>query len=357
MLKTFDFLVNNRTRVLHVVKEAIKDFALNLTDLVIYTEAATGYPGYTPIIAAMARAKKVFAITKDSKYGSKEKVLDITYDLANAVGVEDKIKVVFDYDSDDIAQAGIITNTGFVRPIDRWMIESMKETAVVPLMFEAWEHRQEDVDLVACNENNIMVMGTDERDERLRMFEYLPYLCLKQLLNHDIEICDSKIVVVGEGVHFNHIISSRLMPLATCYQMNVFATSLVNKKLQEPYLKNVDAIIIADDKPRRLHIGEKGDITAKELKTLSPYITVLQLKGRIDRKDLDKYDIPYMPKEDRGAKHMGFTLNDLGPKPSIRLTVAGLKVGEAMARARLEGKNIGEAKEAALANSPAQDFA
>ncbi|GAH88376.1 unnamed protein product [marine sediment metagenome] len=49
--------------------------------------------------------------------------------------------------------------------------------------------------------------------------------------------------------------------------------------------KNADAIIIADNKPERLRIGENGDITAKYLWMLSPHITVLQLKGRIDRED------------------------------------------------------------------------
>lgn len=331
-------MVNN-ARVMHIIREAIKDFTLDLTDLVVYTEAATGYPGYAPIIAAMTRAKKVFAITKDSKYGAKEDVLDYTHDLAHSVDIEDKIEVVFDHDSDDIAQADIITNTGFVRPIDRWMADSMKPTAVTPLMFETWEHRSEDVDLIACRENNILVMGTNENDERLKIFNYLGALCAKQLLNQDIEIFNSKIMIMGSGTF--------------CFELEHFFHSMgADIRTWE----NADALIIADDKTDRLIIGENGDITAKKLWMLSPHITVLQLKGRIDRKDLDKYAIPYMPKVDRGKGHMGFILDDLGPKPSIRLLVAGLKVGEAMARARLEGKSVEEAKKCALENSPAQDF-
>jgi len=341
----------NHTRVVYLIREAIQDFGLDLTDLTVYTEAAIGYPGYAPIIAAMAGAKKVFAITKDSNYGRKEEVSDFTYTLARSVNVEDRIEVIYERNSDEIAQADIITNTGFVRPIDRWMVENMKKTACVLLMMETWEHRPEDVDLVACRENNILVMGTNENDPRLKIFDYLGALCAKQLLNCDIEIVDSKLRIVGSG-YFSYHIAREL----DAFGAQVLRVNTLNNKKALKFLKNADAIIIADDTPERLHIGEKGDITAKELWMLSPHITVLQLKGLIDRKDLDKYAIPYLPKEDRGKGHMGFILDDLGPKPSIRLLVAGLKVGEAMARARLAGKSIEEAKKFALENSPAQDF-
>lgn len=47
---------------------------LDLNGLIVFTEAACGEFIYTPIIAAMAGAKKVYAITKDSKYASKDEV-------------------------------------------------------------------------------------------------------------------------------------------------------------------------------------------------------------------------------------------------------------------------------------------
>ena len=62
-----------------------------------------------------------------------------------------------------VAQADIITNSGHVRPIDAEMIGWMKPTAVIPLMYEAWEFRDADLDLAACQRRGIVVAGTNER--------------------------------------------------------------------------------------------------------------------------------------------------------------------------------------------------
>lgn len=73
----------------------------------------------------MAGAKKVYAITKDSKYASKDEVKKKTMLFAELCDVVDKIEVVFD--KRNINQADIVTNLGFVRPIDKETIDMMKE--------------------------------------------------------------------------------------------------------------------------------------------------------------------------------------------------------------------------------------
>ena len=83
---------------------------------------------------------KVYAITSDSQYGKARDIEEFTYNFAEFCEVRDKIKVIFEKQKEIIREANIITNLGFVRPIDKKFIEMMNEKAVVPYMCEAWEY-------------------------------------------------------------------------------------------------------------------------------------------------------------------------------------------------------------------------
>ena len=50
--------------------ELRETFRLDLTQLVVYTEAASGTYLHTPILAACAGAERVYALARDSSYGS-----------------------------------------------------------------------------------------------------------------------------------------------------------------------------------------------------------------------------------------------------------------------------------------------
>ncbi len=120
------------------------------------------------------------------------------------------------------------------------------------------------------------------------------------------------------------------------------------------YLENIDALVIADYS-NDIFIGNtNAQISPKELIDLSRKISVVQFAGDVDIDVLYEYDIPFFPERRLGKFRMGMTLANLGPKPVIDLHCAGLKVGEAMAIARLSGKSLDETKMIALKDSPAQ---
>ena len=129
-------------RINKLLKDCVSTFVLDLNELVILTEAATGAYLYTPVMAALAGAKMVYAITSDSLFGTKEEVKAETLQVAKYWGVEDKIRVIFNKEKEIVSECDIITNSGFVRPINRDMISWMKPTAVIPLMWEPWEFRE-----------------------------------------------------------------------------------------------------------------------------------------------------------------------------------------------------------------------
>lgn len=315
--------ITNPIRSIELIKKAISFMELNLTDITVFTEAASGEFIYTPIIAAMAGAKKVYAIAGDSKYGLKELIKKNTMLFAKLCGVENKIEVVFDKGS--IGEADIITNLGFVRPIDKDTIDKLKKDAVIPYMCEAWEVRENDVDVSYCKKKNIPVMGTNESYPGLDVFEFSGALALKMLFDAGIEVFKSKIVIVSDD-NFGKVIFNTLSKLAS----NVI---LLKRLSHESYkcLRNADALIIADYTSQKCYIGENGsEIESSQLKLLSEFVTVIQFAGLVDISDLEKNDVNFYPNYKVGSFRMGKTLAYLGSKPIIDLHCAGLKVGELM---------------------------
>ncbi|SHJ49417.1 hypothetical protein SAMN02745248_00299 [Hathewaya proteolytica DSM 3090] len=313
-------MVNPR-RSIHLIKRVVDFLELNLHNLTVFTEAASSEFIYTSIIAAMAGAEKVYAISKDSSYGLKEQIKTDTMLFAKLCGVENKIEVVFD--KEKIGEAHIVTNLGFVRPIDKCTVDKMREDAVVPYMCEAWEVRSGDVDIEYCKEKGINVVGTNENYPGLDVFNFSGYLALKMLFDAKIEIYKSKIVIVSED-RFGSVIHNTLSKLSN----DVILIKEINEKNSE-LVKDVDALIIADYTSNKCYIGkDNSQITSQELKKLSKSVTVIQFAGIVDIEDLNENNIFYYPKYEVGSFRMGKTLAYLGPKPIIDLHCAGLKVGE-----------------------------
>lgn len=356
-------------RSIRLVKESIGQLELDLSGLVVLTEAASGDHVFTPLIAAMANAAKVIAVTRDSRYGKARDITENTYLLAKYFGIEKKrIQIVEDLSPHTIGEAEVITNLGFLRPINREFISNLKPTAVISLMYETWEFREEDLDLRECWKKGIPVLGTNEEHEALRIFEYIGHLCLKVLLEAGIEVFRSEIVLVGDNKFGGDIVRTLSAAGANVLWVTNAHTdeakklggtktgcSLKESNVQSS-IRGCDAIIVNTYPDRRVVIGKYGDISSRRLKELAPETTVIQLDGLIERKSLDKLGIACLPTEEPGIGHMGWTLSYLGPKPVIALNCGGLKVGELLARARLRGLDLVQTEQEALRDHICQDF-
>lgn len=317
----------NINRSIELIKKSINLNNLNLSGLSVFTEAASGDFIYTPIIAAMSGADMVYAITADSKYALKEEVKKNTMLLAKMCGVDNRIEVVFN--KSNINKADIITNLGFVRPIDIETINLMKETAVIPYMCESWEVRENDVDISYCKQKGIKVMGTNENYKGLEVFSFSGPLAVKMLFDAGIEVLKSKIVIISND-NFGPIIYNTLLKLSCDVE-------LINKLSEENYekLRGIDALIIADYTSQDVIIGrDSPGISGEILKSLSDFVTIIQFAGIVDIEDLKQNNICFYPKHFVGRLRMGKTLAYLGPKPIIDLHCAGLKVGEIMAKSK-----------------------
>lgn len=342
----------NELRCYRLIQQALKKFNLNLSGLKILTEAATGYYILTSIIAALAGADKVYALTKDSKYGTIEEVKKTTLSLANRWDIGQKIDIILSRCDERIGEADIVTNLGFMRPIDKELISRLKETAVIPLMFETWEFRKEDVDLAECKRRGIPVLGTNEHAPELDTFSYIGPLAIKLAFELDIEVIHSNVVVVGGGAFGESTVKAfkQLGANVTNIQVNKGDRLDDNWVLDE--VAKSDLLVFVEHVCRDLLVGTNGQLSLGTLLQINPSISIVHIAGFVDGNAIEQSQIPHRPKKIGSLGYMSITTDYLGPKPLIDLHTAGLKVGEAMARARLGGLTCEEAIQVALKSSP-----
>lgn len=349
-------------RMQRILNNSIKKFKLNLGGLTVFTEAATGNYAYTPIIAALSNAKKVYALAKDSKYGTKESIKDQLNAMANFFKVQHKIEVVFEKKPEYIFDSDIITNSGFVRPIDKTMIDAMKTTAVIPLMFETWEHRADDIDLDYCKKKNIPVLGTNEQVEPLNLFYCDGFLVTKLLFECGFEVYKNKFLIIGSGIigksiqtffTRNYIESDRI----TFNRKEKGSHVTYFKNFDIKTLKNTeyDAVIICELIYPENIFGEDGFLN----NTIVDFIADIQfihICGKIDQNYLSNHNCKIYPTDIAPFGYMTRHADYLGPVFTLELNTAGLKVGEIMAKLRLDGCTYTETIKKSLTNDLVMGF-
>lgn len=341
----------NPYRVRRLMEKTIKGLKLDLTGMTVLTEAASGNYVVTSIMAALANARQVFAVAADSIYGEAKDVEKFTLEFSEFCGVRNQLAILTEKLPEAIGQADVVTNLGFVRPIDVSFVATMKDTAVIPLMCEAWEFRPGDVNLEACRERGIPVMATNEHYPGGDIFSFSGNLCIKMLLEMEIEVRDCKVVIVSTD-KFGEVIEEALMAMGS----EVYLVRELRTKTSRSFLRKADAVVIADYRSAETFIGSEGHIRAEDFFEMSPGISVVQFAGKVNVKELENLGIPYFPRHEVGSHRMGLTFGDLGPKAVVSLHGAGLKVGEILARNRLKGLSFEATIQESLKNSICQEL-
>jgi hypothetical protein len=311
----------NRHRVAALLREAVSRCNLDLGGLNVLTEAATGAYAVTPVLAAMAEASHVYAITRATRFGSVEEVINETSDLARYCGVEDRIQIRTERTRDLVSQCDIVTNSGHLRPLDAELVSWLKPSAVISLMYEVWEFRPEDVDIAECSQRGIQVAGVNEVHPAVDIFSYLPMLAAKLLFESGVPVYRTRILLLCDNP---------FGPYLTRGLTNVGAEVEIFQDLASvPSSRHYDALLVSMT-PRKSPVISWPE--ACVLADRWPGIVVAQFYGDVDRSALAKAGIRSWPIAPPPAGHMGVYLTDIGPDAIIRLQTGGLKVGEILAR-------------------------
>jgi len=318
--------IANPMRLVRLLEEAVQWFDLDLTGLTVLTEAASGAYVVTPILAAMAGACSVISLTRDSQYGTTEQVIAQTRALQALCSIDDKIEIHTARTAALFARADLITNLGFVRPLDAATVQLLRPNTVISLMCEAWEFRPGDVALDACRCRGIAVIGTNEDFLGMEVFVYSGWLCMKLLLEAQIELHKCKICIVS-GDKFGSVIQR-------CLDRSGVQTYLAPSlsEVSATDLATSDALIVADYTRNDVIVGEGGDLSAAALASLAPQLTVIPFAGAVDSAALAHAGLSVYPPQNGLAHRMTVTLAGLGARPVVELHAAGLKVGEVVLR-------------------------
>ncbi|MBN1555736.1 MAG: hypothetical protein JXA11_13410 [Phycisphaerae bacterium] len=329
----------------YLVRRSRETFGLDLRGMTVATEVGSGVFLLTPLIAAQAGAENVFALCRDTRYGSAADITRELIALAKSWGLAGKIEIVIDRETNEWTRADIVTNLGNVRPLDAATAERLGPKTVVPLMCESWEVRQADADIAALRAKGIPTAGTDEQHPDLRTMDYLGTLAGKLLLEMHVEWFRSRVMVIGGG-KFGRAVERGLQ--AGGADVTRFDTSagadVLTDATADIALNTCDAVVVCEHQWRGPLIGPDGPITAEQLAACTNRPVVAHICGNVAAETLPKADIPYRPEHLAPAGTMSLTTAYLGPRPMIDLHTAGLKVGEELARAVREGYSGGDAE-------------
>jgi hypothetical protein len=309
------------SRLAALAARAVDDLQLDLEGTTVLTEAATGPYAVTPVLAAMAGARQVHAVTAATRHGSVEDVIAQTMDLATRRGVADRISITTELTDELFAAADVVTNSGHLRPIDAGRVGAMRGDAVLSLMFEAWEidAGRQDVDLAALAERGIAVAGTNERHPAIDVFGYLGSMAVLQLADAGVAAYRARVLLVCDNPFLEHMERGLRDAGADVHSV---ATLDVTGEDPPP-----DAVVVACT-------PTGGSVlTADELRALGgawPDTVVTQYWGDLDRRAAAEAGVEVWPACPPSPGHMGVLPSRVGPEPIVRLQAGGLKVAEVL---------------------------
>lgn len=351
----------DRARARRIADEVVERLGLDLEGLAVYTEAATGPYLWTPLVAALAGADWVWARAADSRHGAAGQVREATPEAAAEWGVSDRVEVVLEKRAEEIGAADIVTNTGHVRPLDRETVGWMKPTAAVPLMWETWEFREGEVDLEACREKGVVVLGTDESGGPFDLYHYAGHAALALMYELELEGVRTRAAVLGGGEGLGRSIVERFREVGV--EVAWFADDEPDARsyadlpgFLDRHAPGLDLLVCAEHRDDRLLLGPGGLAEPAELAAADPGLRVGVIAGHVDADALEASGLRYAPDEICPFGYMSWQAADLGPRPILELYGMGLSVGASIARARRAGLAPSEAAARALDESPAMDF-
>jgi hypothetical protein len=255
---------------------SINKINLNLEGKNVLTEAATGNYVVTSIISALAGANTI-AFTKDSEYGDISDVKKQTHSLAEECKINEKIEIITSLDNIKLNQIDILTNTGFLRPIGKKIIDRLSSKCVIPLMYEPWEFRKNEIDLDECYIKGIKVYGTNENVDDLKTMDYLGYVVLSLLLKNKYSPFSSKILLIGCNKFINS--TSKIL------NNNNYSFETINDYCTKNNSKNLgifDVIVLMEHERNILLIGNKDSYI--ENKDINNETLVIHICGKVDFK-------------------------------------------------------------------------
>lgn len=321
------------------LQHIIQDLNIQLEGDYVLTEAASGAYACTPVLAALAGAE-VHAFARDSKYGSANDCIEQVKVLAEKCGVSEQIHFHTEKNEMPWERATVVTNSGALRPLDSTILQRVSSSCRIPLMFEAWEFRSQDLDLDFCKSKGIQVAGTNERHEQVDVFGYLGDMVVRLIQDAKQTPYRNKFIVVSNN-DFTPYLCKPLVNMSAAvgvYCPQEYKSEIEN--LGATYLGDWNENQIPNDWKSASAVIYTGSPFSDNLWGKFPLLNlevwkslnlplVLRFAGDLKETDFLQHKIEFYP-SNVPAGHMGILPSAIGWDPIIRLQAGSLKVAELM---------------------------
>lgn len=321
------------------LQHIIQDLNIQLQNECVLTEAASGAYACTPVLAAIAGAE-VHAFARDSRYGSANECIREVQTLAELCGVSNRIHFHSEKNEMPWERATVITNSGALRPLDSPTLGRVSASCRIPLMFEAWEFRPQDLDLDFCKSKGICVAGTNERHPQVDVFGYLGDMVVRLIQDAKQTPYRNKFIVVSNN-DFTPYLCKPLVSMSAAvgvYCPLEYKSEIEN--LGATYLGDWNVAEIPNDWKSASAVIYTGSPFSENLWGTFPLLNfniwkslnsplLLRFAGDVREADLVQHEINFHPKN-VPAGHMGILPSAIGWDPIIRLQAGSLKVAELM---------------------------
>jgi hypothetical protein len=292
---------------------------LDLKGVTVLTEAGSNHYLYTPLIPLLAGASHVHIWIRDTAHGKAHHIAEQVTTLLNTSDIPcDRWSIhINERNTASIANSQVITNSYMIRPLDGKLLEYAARGCVIPLMWEAWELREEDIDLSICRAKGIKVAGTNEKDPRIHVFESAGFLAVKMLMESRFPVEKSSIVVWSDDA-FGEEITTHLKSRGYHVEMSI----------DEKDARDSDILFLTDYSETRSYFKGEGLLDTILQQAKKPRI--VHLYGEIDIDYCSTKELSVFPARNGHAKKMTFTFDYLGYEPLLRLQTGSFKVAECM---------------------------
>ena len=328
-----------KSKLKEKLQHTIQDLNIQLQNECVLTESASGAYACTPVLAALGGAE-VHAFARDSKYGSARECIKEVQTLAELCGVSDRIHFHTEKNEMPWERATVITNSGALRPLDSAVLERVSASCRIPLMFEAWEFRAQDLDLDFCKLKGIRVAGTNERHPQTDVFGYLGDLVVRLIQDAKQTPYRNKFIVVSNN-DFTPYLCKPLVSMSAAvgvYCPLEYKSEIEN--LGATYLGDWNSTEIPNDWKSTSAVIYTGSPFSENLWGNFPLLNfhvwkslnsplLLRFAGDVSEADFVQHEINFHP-EQVPAGHMGILPSAIGWDPIIRLQAGSLKVAQLM---------------------------
>ncbi len=337
-------VINSESPLKNNICEAVSKFDLCLSGKTVLTEAASGNYVATPLLAALAGAK-VFAFAKDSRHGTASEVSRKLQSWSEALHLTRHLTIVDSLDSLRRDQIDVVTNTGHLRPLHRAFLSSLPPSCVIPLMYEPWEYRQDDLDLPACGEFGIKVYGTNESDPRVRTLAYLG-MSVQRILTRQVPSRQTGMILLVGCARFVNPVHQYLT------KQKIDSVAISDLSL----IRTLDidlfrTIVILEHERDDLIMG--GPSALMDVSKMTDDTIVIHVCGNVS---FQGAGFRFFPPEIRPFGYMSVTADYADSRALVDLHAAGLKVAEVMLSANTLGFSPVQYKEYVERHSPSLAF-